>query len=173
MTNIIRKIKQKYTVLKPFHWTNAGGSKTVSSAGRVYIQTIDIPMNCVAVDVRFQTGATSNGNIRAGLFGPLTTNFDPTGASLVAESASTAAPAAFQPAVISLGSVKVTAGQYALAVAFSDLTCIYISNSSAAVVSNASSSRFDQAFGAMPSTVPALTTDTSNQPAMVLTISTP
>lgn len=162
---------QSRRFIKPTPWNLAGGSKTVASAGRIYFQLVEIDAPCAVAAVTWQTAGTQAGNARVGIFGPLATANTPSGDSLVAESASTATANANQLNSVAFSTTpRLVPGQYMLALAFDNTSNTFIGNASAAVVFSNATAQADQAYGAMPSTIPALSQNTTNQPAMILTV---
>ena len=58
--------------IKPYQWTLSSTS-VVNTAGRVYLQLFEVPEGTTVDAIVFIKGATQAGNVRVGIYGPVTT----------------------------------------------------------------------------------------------------
>ena len=123
---------------------------------RVYLQLIELEFPTTIDAVVFNNGATAAGNIRVGIYSAGASD-TPAGGTLQRESASTAIGAVFSCQIISLSSsVTLAAGQYWIALCCSNATTTPVRNGNYAWPAGTVCT-FDQAFGALPTTCPAIT----------------
>ena len=154
--------------LKPVCWNTPVTSATYT-AGRVYLQYIQIESPCKVHSVIFSNAATIAGNVTVGLYKEVTKD-TPVGATLVCTSADTAHAGANAAQEIAFtADTQVGAGSYYLAIELSDATATILRS----YTNNyfvATPHYYDRAggYGALTDPVPAVTYYNTAQPGMVL-----
>lgn len=143
--------------LRPYH-SSMATADAVPVAGRVMLYMLEVPKACTIDALVFVNGSIASGNVTVGLYGPVGLTTDTcAGAALVGQSASTAVTAVNAPQVVPLSApVAVAAGKYYLAIQHDNVTDRYmrIANQSQVV---GWMQYFDQTYGVLPSTCPAIT----------------
>jgi hypothetical protein len=96
-------------------------------AGTVYLVQFTVPMPCTTDGLAYVVGATSNGNVIGGVVGPVSRTADiPSGAAVVAQSASTPMGSASAPQVLTWTGVQLLPGLYYAALECDSATGTYM-----------------------------------------------
>lgn len=112
------KAFQRY--IQPTHNGLSSMSQT-ATAGRVYLTEFEICDTQIVDAIAIRNEATAAGNVIVGIYGPCTSD-NPTNASLVVESASTALSGTSTGQIITFTPTTLQKGYYFLALEFSDGT---------------------------------------------------
>lgn len=159
--------------LKPHHWAIATTSATYV-AGTVYLMQIDVPRDCTVDGINISNAATIAGNVRAGLYGPISlTTENPNASALVAESASTAQSGANASQFIPFSTpVAITKGKYYLALQVDNATATINRHGNVRQVTGWTGTYARSGgYGAFTNPCPTYTDTPSNMPGMVLRVS--
>lgn len=105
-------------------------TSTSPTVARVYLQLFEINVPQSVDQISWSNGATAAGNVRVGIYGPITTEETCEAAPLAVESASTAVSGTNQPQVVSLATTYLPTGRYYVAIQFSDNTTTFLRQSS-------------------------------------------
>lgn len=100
--------------VKPYHDAVVATSQAFT-AGRVLLSEFELQDDAFIEGVTYIVGGTSNGNVRVGIYGPITTEETALDAPLLVESASTAQGSINTSQSISLTKTKAKAGRYYVA----------------------------------------------------------
>lgn len=129
------------------------------TAGRVLLAMFDLPVDRTIDGIAYVVGATSNGNVRVGIMGPVTLTADtPVGAEVVVQSASVAQAAANSAQLVALTPTPVVAGLYYAALQSDSGTGTYMRHSNQGQAPGLGAF-YDRAggYGAFVSPVPSVT----------------
>lgn len=130
-----------------------------ATAGRVYMALVEIPFPVVVDGIQNYNYATVAGNVTVGLYKAIVED-DPTGAVLIASSASTAMAGANAVQFIAFTSaVYLTPGRYYLAAEYSDGTATFGSSAISAPLIQNSLAYYNRGggYGALTDPCPAIT----------------
>lgn len=161
-----RKAFRRY--LLPYHGGGqVAATEQAATAGNCYLLEFDVVERGTYVDaITYTVGATSNGNVIAGIY-RVATEDTADGGALVVQSASAAQGTVSVPQVVTFTATYLAPGRYYTALHFSSGTATFLRTPSASIQAVGWSQLFNQAFGALPSTVPATTGTTSGPGAKV------
>jgi len=113
--------------LAPFHGGFAPASTSQTfTAGRVLMAEFSVPQTRTVDRICYIVGATSNGNVTVGIYGPVTTTETSTGVTLLVQSSSTAQGTANSSQCITVSDTVITAGTYYVALEGSSATGTYM-----------------------------------------------
>lgn len=150
----------------PYHTGLAVTSQTFT-AGRVLLLEFELQDPTLIDAITYIVGGTSNGNVRAGVYGPLTTEETLPGVPLLVESASVAQGTANTDQTVPLTATYAQAGRYYAALQGSSATGTYMRQSNQIQVTGWSAI-YDRAggYGAFTTPIPAVTSDGSAMPGL-------
>jgi hypothetical protein len=153
--------------LKPHHWSIATTSQTATVA-RVYLLQFQVEVPTTVDGICYAVVATSAGQVRAGIYGPIVTADTCEGAPLVVESAAVAQGSINSPQVVTFTATLLQPGTYYAALEFSDATATFQRGAAVHQVPGAAQ-RYDRGggFGALTGPCPAITAD-STQPGLMV-----
>jgi hypothetical protein len=170
MTNVLRKTQQYQRWISSYQQSNVVSDGAVGAAGRCCVLLMQVPQRCQVQGITMQAASPAVGSVRAGLYGPCTTVDDPTGAALVAQSSSHLLTFDYEATELAIGPTWIEAGQYAAVIEFSDATCKFFGYSTFQLPVTNMFGYFDQAYGALPATLPAFTKSAAPLPVTFLRV---
>lgn len=122
-------------------------------AGRVYAAHFELT-RCQVIGVAVFNGGTVAGNVRAGVYGPISTPETLQGLSLVCQSADTTVAGVNATQVITLPTTTVARGQYYVCTTYSSTSTVWYRGALIAMPTGLERF-FDQTYGGLPSFAPA------------------
>lgn len=163
MTKLIASRKAFRRYILPYH---GGGqiaaTAQTATAGDCYLLEFDVVERGTYADgITYTVDATSNGNVIAGIYRVVTEDTSEA-ATLVVQSSSTAQGSVSTPQTVTFTPTYLSPGRYYAALHFSSSTATYTRPPSGTVQAVGWSQKFNQSFGALPSTVPTPSAVTSN-----------
>ncbi len=162
----LRKASHRY--LLPYHGGGQIGATTqTATAGDCYLLEFPVIEEGTYVDgITYPVDTTSNGNVIAAIFA-IATQDTADGGALIVQSASTGQGTVSSPQTITFAATYLAPGLYYMALHFSSSTATFNRSPSGTSQVTGWSQKFNQAFAALPSTVPATTATTSGPSARV------
>jgi hypothetical protein len=155
------------------HYNSLASTSVTFTVGRVYLMMFELPFGGMIDAVSYIVGATSAGNMTAGIYGPTASLTTDTcaGAALLGSSASTAQGTTNAAQLLTLSSpVVAPAGIYYAALEGSDATGTFMRNTNQPQVPNSAGwcEYYDRSggYGAQTDPCPAVTQTTSNFPGL-------
>lgn len=146
-----------------------GSVSSTYANNRVYLSQVEVPVNCICKSIYVPNVVTIAGNIRVGIYPESSTPNSPAGSTLLVESASTAQAGASGAQEITLTDTTLVAGTYFLAFCTDDATAT-VQRTAAVALIKGQSMYFDQVYGNLPTTCPAITNSTTINPAITLKV---
>lgn len=152
--------------VEPYHVDVVPTSQTFTS-GRVLMAVANVPQSGYVDQFVYVSGSNASGTAIGGVYGPLVTPDDCTGAPLKVESSATAQSGTNTPQALDLTKTFLPAGQYCLALEGEDAAGTYMRNGNQTQVTGWTS-YYDRAggFGALTDPVPTDTDSGSAVPGM-------
>jgi hypothetical protein len=165
LTTVSRARLNQRRWLNPLHG-NGGVVVTsqTATAGRCILMQFEVTDPTYVDGISYPVGSVSNGNVRVAIYRP-TTEDTSAGGALVVESADTAQAAANGNQLITFTAVYLTPGRYYAAAQYSSATGTYYRHGNQTQIVGVLE-YFDQAYGAFPATVPAITATGSAAPGL-------
>lgn len=158
--------------IAPVRGNALNATVAVGTSGRVFGSMFEVPSRCRVTAIRFANGATVAGNVRAAIYGPVTGD-TLTGGSLLVESADTALTGVSTEMVVPVTETVLKRGTYYVCLQFDGTTHTIVRSATNAVMPITCTQRFDQTYGAYPSTAPAATNDQTISPLILVVVTSP
>lgn len=141
--------------ISPFQNQQSVNSTLTPTAGRIHLNLIQIDRPTTIDGIAWTSGAGPAGNVRVAIYASVSET-TATGATLVVESADTVVTANFDSQIVDITPTTLSAGLYWIAISWSSTTPRPYRNSTVTLLSQ-TQYIYDQTYGAMPSTMPAVT----------------
>jgi hypothetical protein len=155
--------------IKPYH-AGVGSTSQVATAGTVVLSLFEVNEDCVVDAINWVNAATVAGNVRVGIYGPISTEETATGAALLYDSGDIVQSGTNTTQQHILSTPKVLRrGRYYVAIEFSDGTATYMRQANQRQVTGwgATYAR-SGGYGALTDPSPTVTETGSGIPAIYL-----
>jgi hypothetical protein len=161
-----------FRFIKPHHWSIPSTSGTYTS-GTVYLQLVEIPLDCYVDAIIIANGASVSGNVTVGVYGPVPFTTDtPAGAAVLVQSASTAQAGTGTGQVVTFTETFAPKGKYYIAFEIDNSTGTVFRQLNILEVSGWSGTYArGGGYGTLTDPCPAVTLTGSNIPGAVLRVS--
>lgn len=160
------------TILPTRLWGISNGASANGTAGRVYLQRVEVPEQRIINGISFVNWNPTNGNVYVGIYPDIGTG-TPVGATLLVSSASTAVSGTVDTGqTVSIADTTLTAGSYYVAIQFSGTTNeLLFHNNKAVYIDLTTGFYYDRAggYGAFTTPCPA-STSTYQVPLAIINI---